>query len=527
MVKRMWLFGLILAVPLIGFAVAEGIQTYFNSQLRSALRQRFADTDPSAISAATLDRLCGQRTAELRDICSTNDNLNVMSAAAIGAGAVGLLLLLGIRVAGSLARINRRLLLFVFKPGLYVTAIVLIGLVLAHAGIAMAALYYGESALIGRIHVFVIGAIGLGALGGVLAIARNAFSLIRKAETIVIGKAVARSEAPQLWSRVEGLADRLGSLHPEQIVLGLDPNFFVTEADVVCLSGNLSGRTLYCSLPLVRILSPSELDGVIGHELGHYKGLDTKFSQRFFPIYRGTVDSIAALQQTGGEGSGIVALLPAIAVFSYFLESFSVAESRISRDRELAADKEAAAVSDARAIASALVKVHAFSGFWSGLQNAAAEALQKGKAFVNASKTYAEVVAEHAKPNALEGLAETHLNHPTDSHPPLSVRLESLGSSIEEVTRDALDVNHASAALGLVPEAEKMEEEISSAYQAVLARQLGIDLSRVTETSPEETSDEPTVTQTESKQCPVCGVQNQASLRRCKRCGYDFSQEEP
>jgi len=54
-----------------------------------------------------------------------------------------------------------------------------------------------------------------------------------------------------------------------------------------------------------------------------------------------------------------------------------------------------------------------------------------------------------------------------------------------------------------------------------------IDLSHATETSLEETSDEPTVTQTESKQCPVCGMQNQASLHRCKRCGYDFSQEEP
>jgi Zn-dependent protease with chaperone function len=124
----------------------------------------------------------------------------------------------------------------------------------------------------------------------------------------------------------------------------LDPNFFVAEGEVICLSGRLNGRTLYCSLPLCRILSEEEFTSVIGHELGHFKGQDTKFSERFYPIYRGTASSLAALQAAGREGSGSVALLPAIAVLSYFLESLSVAESRLSRDRELAADQTASTV---------------------------------------------------------------------------------------------------------------------------------------------------------------------------------------
>ncbi len=483
MVSRAWLFGLILGVPLIGVAVSEGIQAYFNSQLRSALQEQFVDADRDAISGATVDRLCEDRSTELRDVCSTNDNLNLMSSAAVGAGMIGILLLLGIRLAGWAARANRRLLLWVFRPGLYFTALTLIGLVLVHAGVAMAAIYYGESALIGRIHVFVIGAIGLGAAFGVLAIARNAFALVRKAEVIVVGKTVSQSEAPELWMRVEGLANRLGALHPENIVLGLDPNFFVTEATVVCLSGNYSGRTLYCSLPLMRILSSSELDTVIGHELGHYKGLDTKFSQEFFPIYRGTSNSIAALQQTGGESSGVIALLPAIAVLSYFLESFSLAESRISRERELAADMEGASAKDSRIMATALVKVHAFSGFWEGLRHAAVEGLREGKAFVNASKTYAEAIAGHATPDAVEGLAETRLSHPTDSHPPLGVRLKALTCSIADVVDDALNINPDQPAIHLIPAAEATEEEISGAYQVILARQLGIDLDSQADTT--------------------------------------------
>lgn len=424
------LLGFILTVPIIGFLVAKGIQAHFQI------------------------------------------DLSIMSKAAVGASGVGLLLLFCIRTAGLLARRNRNLLLWVFKPGLYLTGLVLIGLVVVHAAIAMAAIYYGEAALFRRVHVYVIGGIGLGALAGVFKIARNTFSLVRKTEIIVIGKLLSRKEAPDFWGRIEGIADRLGALHPENIVLGLDPNFFVTEADVICLSGNFTGRTLYCSLPLMRILNRREFDAIIGHELGHYKGFDTKFSKKFFPIYRGTVNSIEELRETGGESPRAIALLPAIAVFSYFLESFSVAESRISRERELGADKEGATATDERTIASALVKVQAFSGFWGSLQHVTMETLRQGRMFVNLSKAYINLILAHANPDVLKGLEETHLSHPTDSHPPLKIRLKSLGVSMKHVVTDALNVNPMSPAIKLLRNPERLEEEISSRYQVILARQM-------------------------------------------------------
>jgi Zn-dependent protease with chaperone function len=258
--------------------------------------------------------------------------------------------------------------------------------------------------------------------------------------------------------------------------VGLDPNFFVTEADVTCLSGKLSGRTLYCSLPLCRILSKEELTAIIGHELGHFKGQDTKFSERFYPIYRGTASSLAALQAAAGKGSGSIPLLPALAVLSYFLECFSVAESRLSRERELAADQAGSSITSPKTIAAALVKLHAFTGMWEGLQLAAANALRQGRAFVNASRTYAEAVRKSAVPDALKGIAETHLSHPTDSHPPLSVRLQSLQVGLNDVATDALAVTPPEAAITLVSDAEKLEEEISDAYQLLLAHRLGINL---------------------------------------------------
>jgi Zn-dependent protease with chaperone function len=477
MVSRVWLFGLLLVVPLIGFGVAEAIQMHHNSELRSVLRQQYPQATESQLGQFTVDRLCEDPTAGSREFCEANSNLNLMSLASLGAGAVGLLLLALIRTAGILARNSRSFLVVLFRLGLYLTVVVLIGLVLVHAAVAIAAIYYGESALIGRIHVGIILAIGLGAVIGVFNMARGAFSLIRKAETFVIGYALPREEAPELWKRVDDTADQLHALRPQNLVVGLDPNFFVTEADVACLNGTLSGRTLYCSLPLCRVLTKSELTSILGHELGHFKGMDTKFSERFYPIYRGTASSLSSLLAASGEGSGALALLPAIAVLSYFLESFSVAESRLSRERELAADQAGASVTSSSTIATALVKIHAFAGMWEGIQEAAANALREHKGFINASKAYAEAVRESAAPHALDGIAESHLSHPTDSHPTLAVRLDSLQTSISLLANAALDVTPVEPAIALIPDPEGTEETISETYQLILARSLGIDLS--------------------------------------------------
>jgi len=261
----MLLFVLLLAVPIVGLGVAVAIQAHLNSELRSALRREYPDASAERLAKITLTRVCEQSRADFPDLCETNDNLNLMKQGAIGAGIVGLLLLMLIRVAGTLARNNRSLLASIFKPGLYLTVLVLTGLVMTHAAVAMGAIYYGESALINQIHVGIILAIGLGAVVGIFAMTRSAFSIIRNAESFVIGQALTGEEAPSLWKHIDETADRLGALRPQHVVVGLDPNFFVTEANVVCLSGKLTGRTLYCSLPLCRILSKSEMTSVVGH----------------------------------------------------------------------------------------------------------------------------------------------------------------------------------------------------------------------------------------------------------------------
>jgi Zn-dependent protease with chaperone function len=476
MVKRSWLFALLLAVPVIAFLVAGAVQGHMNSQLREVLRAEYPDADPVRVANATIEDLCADgSTGSLSTVCDTSASLSLMKSAALWSAGIAVALLMGIWLAGILARTNRSLLAYVFRPGLYLTVIVLVGLVITHAALAMATIYFGESALVNRIHAGLILAIGIGAALGVIAMVRSSFSLVRKAQVTVIGRSVDRAEAPELWRRVDDAAKRLGALGPQHIVLGLDANFFVTEAHVTCLSGQLEGRTLYCSMPLSRILTQAEFDSIVGHELAHFKGEDTKFSERFYPIYRGTALSLQSLQVVGSDGARAIPLLPAIATLSFFYESFAVAESRLSRDREFAADAAGASLTNASTLASALVKVHAFSGIWSGFDEAAAEALREGKVYTNASTLFASAVASSATPASLEGLAELHLPHPTDSHPPLGARLQALKHEIADVVPAALHVNPTTLALA-IDGLEALEEEVSHAYQLILGRRLGIDL---------------------------------------------------
>lgn len=390
--------------------------------------------------------------------------------------AAGVLLLLLIKLVGLLTRGNRTLLVIAFVPGLYLTMLVLVGIILVHAAIAIGIIYYLSAVFLGIIPTGILLAIALGAALGILAMARATLSVVRKSQTYVVGSELSREDAPLLWSHVESLATNIGALHPQHIIVGLDPNFFVTEAKVVCLSGNITGRTLYCSLPLCRILTKGEMSAVVGHELGHYKGKDTKFSKRFYPVYRGTTEAIASLHAAGGEGIHSLALIPAMAVLGYFLDCFSLAEHRLGRERELAADNVGAGVTNAATMATALVKVHAFTAYWNTLQEAAVAALKQGKVYVNASKAYAETCAQNAGPSALQGIADSHTSHPTDTHPPLGARLKNLQTSLQAVSSAALDVLPGDCAVEYITNYEAKEEEISACYQLLLAQNLGINL---------------------------------------------------
>lgn len=392
--------------------------------------------------------------------------LFLLTMAALGALSIGIAVLTGIYVSTRIAANDRKRIVKLFPRGLLLTQLALSIQVLLIAFMMAASLYLYESLMTGRVHIWIVGSLALGGIYGAMITFGNATNMGRPVETWVSGHSVSESDAPDLWRRVRELSAEIGGHAPENILVGFEPNFFVTEARVRSLAGQFTGRTMYCSLSLMRMLTPDEFCAVISHELAHFKGEDTVFSSKFYPVYRGAYDSAVELHKEGNTLRGIV-LQPAIAVLEYFLESFATVEAGVGRARELEADRQAALIAGNKAMASSLAKVHVASEYWGPALEKFVTGIADGGAPENPGDLYAKTAVSSFTAEHLASAASKTAAHPTDSHPPLGVRLESLGVSADEIALTAADFSpqRSAAAFAVIPDTE---EKLTKAHQIQL-----------------------------------------------------------
>lgn len=298
----------------------------------------------------------------------------------------------------------------------------------------------------------------------------------------VMGQAVTRAQVPQLWGFVDRVVSHTGAGMPDAIVVGLNEGFFVTEHPVKLSNGTLlpKGRVLYLPLPYMAFMSAAEVAAVIGHELGHFIGEDTVYSQRFSPIYAATVSHIVAV--AGGEDyeeSWLDVLRkPATLYGEMFLDSFHEAVSYWSRQRELAADAVGAAVAHPIAIASSLLRITALEPH---VSEALHENWDQGKAVEGGVLAHVrQLVKTKGMVDPSEHL-QNRQSHPTDTHPELAVRLEALGLSVTPALLERamdpsgssllqeLGLEQASAAVANSVTATAPVVDVSSALQQELS----------------------------------------------------------
>ncbi|MEZ4699863.1 MAG: zinc metalloprotease HtpX [Rhodothermales bacterium] len=163
---------------------------------------------------------------------------------------------------------------------------------------------------------------------------------------------VSPKEAPELFEMVDRLRQRAGLPMPKVYVIPSDqPNAFATgrnpeHAAVAVTSG------------IVRLLSPAELEGVIGHELAHVKNRDILTSSIAATIASAiTMLARFALFFGGGDRdrNAIVNLL--MLIFAPI--AAMMIQMAISRSREFVADHDGAEIAgNPRALANALARLH-------------------------------------------------------------------------------------------------------------------------------------------------------------------------
>ncbi|BAQ48657.1 M48 family metallopeptidase [Methylobacterium aquaticum] len=272
-----------------------------------------------------------------------------------------------------------------------------------------------------------VGATLIAAGGAVLGL-RRALDAFEPDPLPILGRAISPAEAPGLWRLVEGLAERMGALKPEALVVGLTDGFFVTAGPAVLEPGErpVSGRILHVPLPLLALMRGDEVAAIVAHELAHYAGGDTAYSQRFLPIYAGVGRSLEAVAARRDGALGVLG--PSLRLGAFVMERFHLAVRHWSRKREFAADAAGAAVTSTDASARALLRSGAVAPRVAETLAAAAEAPDA------APPDLVAAVLDRAVARGLDDPAahlQTGQAHPTDTHPPTSERLAALGRAVD------------------------------------------------------------------------------------------------
>ena len=246
------------------------------------------------------------------------------------------------------------------------------------------------------------------------------------AHTEFAGRLVTKEAAPALWSRVSQMAERLGIAPPDNIFVGIDDNFFVTEHAVKVGGQHYSGRTLFASLSLLKTLSRSEADAVLAHELAHFSGEDTIYGRRTSPLLGKYVHYMEALYQGGISR-------PLFHFMFFFWNLYQLSLSKLRRQREFRADRIGAELTSPQDIAQSLVKIAAYCQYRGKIQNdlfGKEQNVETMDVFHRIEQGFPAFIND-----CLSGseLAESGTPHPFDSHPPLGSRLQNIGLDLQTV----------------------------------------------------------------------------------------------
>jgi Zn-dependent protease with chaperone function len=240
------------------------------------------------------------------------------------------------------------------------------------------------------------------------------------------GEVVAEADAPRLWERIRQLAARVKTAPPDQIVAGIDTNFFVTEAPCEVGGRTLQGRTLFVSIPLLRVLDQSEADAVLAHELAHLGGGDTRSSAALGPKLL-QFDQYTWKMRDGGLS------IVAHYLLRLYRMIFAFALARDSREREYKADSVSASLTAPGAIVQSLIKIAAYASYRNDVERKLFAQDRQHDGALGIAGFVAAGLPPYASSDAfVETMKTADVPHPYDSHPPLLERMRNVGHHVPE-----------------------------------------------------------------------------------------------
>ena len=452
---------ILLLIPVLGYLVFLWLNSVINGEIADLeiTAQEFCSSD---FADRWVD--AGMPLSELVAACDEIRPIFWLGDASIYSGIASVIFIVMVVGLSTFSGTNRSRVSTIFSFLVPFSLLFVSASTLVQGGIVTYSLYAIQVNLMGSWYPVVTLGVGLGALIVAFSVISAALSINRQVTMSQMAIDADKDKYSKLWEFVCDIANKVGAPVPNNIAIGLEPTFYATSANVrVLSSGNdLSGETLYISLPLMRLFSFEEFGAVVGHELGHFKGSDVEYTMKFAPLYRALSTAV-----NSAADEGRVMAIPALSVLSFLLNRFSTSEREISRQREFEADKVGADATSQTALCAALIKVTAFSNLWSDLSYDVIENLEYGRPVNNLSKLYASRVAFDTDAEVAGKVVKENLDykisHPTDTHPTLSERLKNLSGTDEfsSLNMGLLD----NSSLELITDAESLETELTLVQQ--------------------------------------------------------------
>ncbi len=286
-------------------------------------------------------------------------------------------------------------------------------------GVALTWLSYWVTALLFKSYSpKLIGLVGIGVAALAFYVIKNIFQK-SESENSVYGELLSEADAPGLWATIRKLAAHLKTEPPKQIVAGIDTNFFVTESPLTLNEKTLTGRSLFISIPLLRVLDKDEANAVLVHELAHLRDGDTASSALLGPKLNQYDHYCHRLLESGNA--------PVFHVMNLFRAIFEFSLMRDSREREFSADKTAAQAISGSAISQSLIKIAAYSSYRSKTEYSIFETNQKLAETIGISQRISNGWVPYAQSKEFStDVQAANIPHPFDSHPALADRMSNV-----------------------------------------------------------------------------------------------------
>ena len=168
MLGKLKLLGILLAIPVLGYLVLGWVSSKQERECHQALEQTIKNVPAAQLNIYSLQQACSnaELAAKVDEVCSAFSNVRAIQTLALWAGVASVIFPLLVMLAGAVCKANRNLLLRIFAPGLYISNIVVSLLVIAQGAVLIGTVYYGEPALLGRIHYGYILLFGFAAFAG-------------------------------------------------------------------------------------------------------------------------------------------------------------------------------------------------------------------------------------------------------------------------------------------------------------------------------------------------------------------------